>query len=93
MVYSRINTSNKNPFNSTTDSHVNRSLGEIDEDRSHGRLSKKSKNDQTPNRYKFIATSGTNINDNKKYSRINHPKTMMRSGLVHRLLHRREFGK
>jgi hypothetical protein len=92
MVYSRITTSDKNSFNATVDNHVNRSLGAVDEDRSHGRLSRKYENDQTPGRCKFVATSGTNISAKRKYSRINHTKIRMPSSLVHRLLHRRASG-
>jgi hypothetical protein len=93
MVYSRITTSDNNSFNATTDSHVNISLGEINEDRSHGRLSSKYENDQASSRYKFVATSGINICSNRKDSRINHAKTRTPLGLVQRMLHRRASRK
>jgi hypothetical protein len=79
MVNPRITTSDENSFNATTDRHINRCLGTIDENRSHGRLSRESEDDQASIRCKFVETLGTNINVNKKDSIINHTKTRMTS--------------
>jgi hypothetical protein len=93
MVHPRITTSNKNSFNTTIDSHISIRLGTIDEDQRHGRLSREFEDDEASSRCKFFTTPGKNIDANLKDSRINHTKTKMTSCLVHRMLHRRAFGK
>jgi hypothetical protein len=68
-------------------------LEQVDEDRSHGRISRESESDQTSSGCKFVTTPGTNIDTNGEYSRINYTKTRMTSSLVHRMLHRGASGK
>jgi hypothetical protein len=93
MVYPRITTSDENSFNTTMDNNINRSLGIINEDQIHGRLSRQFENDQGPNRCKFFTTLGTNIRSNGKHSRIIHTKSRTPSSFVYRLIQRREYGK
>jgi len=93
MVHTRINTSDENSFNTTKNIHLNRHLGTIDKDRIHGRLSRESESDQTSSGCKFVATPGKNIGDNEEDSIINYTKTRTTLGFVHRMLHRREYGK
>jgi hypothetical protein len=87
MVHPRITISDENSFKTTMDSHINKFLGTINEDRSHGRLSKEYENEQKSSRLKLVTTMGINIGANEKYLIINNTKTRMTSGLVHMMLH------
>jgi hypothetical protein len=93
MEHTRIITSNNNSSNTIVDSHFKIFLGTVDEDQSHGKLSRESESDHTFNGCKFTTTPVTNIDVNKEYSRIHHTKTRTNSSLVHRMLHRREYEK
>jgi hypothetical protein len=73
MVNPRITTSENNSFNKTTDSHINKCLGTIDEDGSYGWLSSEFEDDQASKRCKFVTNPGTNISANRKYSRLTTP--------------------
>jgi len=88
MIHPRTATFDENFSDETMDIHLKRCLGRIDEDQIHGRISGKSKGDQTSSGRNFFATLGKNINTNKEYSRINYTKHMMTSSLVQRVLHR-----
>jgi hypothetical protein len=50
MVHPRITTSNRDSFNTKEDIHINICLGKIDENGSHGRLSKEYEDDQASSR-------------------------------------------
>jgi hypothetical protein len=93
MVHPRTTTSDENSSNTTTNSHLNRRLGTIDENQIHGRLSREYEGDQTSSGHKFVATPGKNIGTNGEDSRINYTKTRAISSLVHRMLHRGASGK
>jgi hypothetical protein len=88
MVHPRTTTSDENSSNTIVDSHLNRCIGTVDEDRSHGRLSRESESDQTSSRHKFVTNPRKNIDTNGEDSIINYTKTRTTSGFVHKIIHR-----